>query len=91
MQAKPEDTQVTFHYINGHAESFSVPIAAGEFYNQLSANPKYITFHLFDQSVIVCLDKVVKIEVRQSFAEVQGSGIFPNSQRIMALQRGAMR
>lgn len=86
-------TQVTFYYLNGEAESFQITISSAEFYQQLLMCDRlnWLGLHLIDQTVVVSLDKVVKIEVEPPCPELEVEGTLPDSNRITALQRGARR
>ncbi len=50
----------------------------------------WLTFHLIDQTVMVNMAKVDKVELKPPVPELQGQGIFLNSQRVTALHRGAV-
>ncbi|MEM1170322.1 MAG: hypothetical protein AAGJ08_14900 [Cyanobacteria bacterium P01_H01_bin.35] len=91
--AQENSTEVTFYYINGHTEIFSLPINAQQFQAQLQQLLKqpWITLHLTDQTVCICSDKVMKIEIKPPINQMQGEGVFANSQRITALQRNVGR
>ncbi|MGK7918538.1 MAG: hypothetical protein AB4080_00810 [Trichodesmium sp.] len=91
--AQETTTQVTFYYIDGNTEIFSVPINAQEFQAQLQQllQQSWMTFHLLDQTVCICTEKVMKIEIKPPINQMQGAGVFPNSQRITTLQRNAAR
>lgn len=91
MQTKPTATQLTFYYENGQAETLSVPVAAGELGEQLQQmlNQPWLTFHLAEQTVMISTQKVIKLEIKPAIAQLQGEGIFSNTQRVTALQRGA--
>ncbi|WP_026793535.1 MULTISPECIES: hypothetical protein [Planktothrix] len=85
-------TQITFYYDNGQEESFSVPIPPVELVQQLPEllHQAWLTFHLIDQTVMVNMAKVDKVELKPPVPELQGQGIFLNSQRVTALHRGAV-
>ncbi|MGD1809682.1 hypothetical protein ACP6PL_30250 [Dapis sp. BLCC M126] len=91
--AQESSTEVKFYYIDGHTETFSLPINAQEFQTELQQLLKqpWITFHLIDQTVCICTEKVMKIEIKPPINQMQGEGVFPNSQRITALQRNVAR
>jgi hypothetical protein len=84
-------TQVTFHYVEGHAETFTLPMPAREFQEEVLnlLNQPWLTFHLNDQTVFICTTRLVKVEIKPPIPELQGQGIFPNSQRLTTMQRGA--
>lgn len=85
-------TQITFYYDNGHDETFSIPIPAAELAPLLSQllNQAWLTFHLVDQTVMINMAKVEKVELKPPVMELEGEGIFLNSQRVTALHRGAV-
>lgn len=85
-------TQITFYYDNGHEEAFSLPIPATELAQQLSElfNQLWITFHLADQTVMINMAKVEKIEFKPPIAEIEGEGVVHNVLRITALHKGAV-
>ncbi len=91
--AQETSTEVTFYYIDGNTETFSLPINAQQFQAQLQQLLKqpWITFHLIDQTVCICTEKVMKIEIKPPINQMQGEGVFANSQRITALQRNVGR
>ncbi|NJK39011.1 MAG: hypothetical protein HC825_12525 [Oscillatoriales cyanobacterium RM1_1_9] len=92
MQADESSTQITFHYENGHAETLSVPTSSAELGQQLPQmlNQPWLTFHLIDQTISICMAKVLKVEVKPPIPHLRGEAIFPESQRVTALQRGAV-
>ncbi|MBD2039448.1 hypothetical protein [Microcoleus sp. FACHB-672] len=93
MPSQDSTTQVTFHYVHGQSESFSITKTPQEFYQQLqiASEQNWITLHLSDQSVVIRLDKVAKVEVKPPFPEIAGDGVFPDAKRVTALTRGAAR
>jgi hypothetical protein len=90
-QDKENTTQVTFHYVEGHTETFTIPIPAQEFQEEVLnlLDQPWLTFHLNDQTVFICTARLVKVEVKPAIPELQGSGIFPNSLRVSTMQRAA--
>lgn len=87
--AQNNSTQVTFYFEDGHSEAFNVPVVSATFGRELPellAQP-LLTFHLTDQTVVICTAKVIKIEIKPALNELQGGGIFPNCQRVTAMQR----
>lgn len=84
-------TEVTFYYDNGQSDAFTIPVAPEEFREQLQLllERPWLTFHLFDQTVVVCMARVVKVEVKPPMAEIVGIGVFHNSQRVTAMSRSA--
>ncbi|NEP40733.1 MULTISPECIES: hypothetical protein [Okeania] len=91
--AQESSTEIILYYINGNSETFSLPINSQQFQTilpQLLQQP-WITFHLIDQTVCISTEKVMKIEIKPPINQMQGEGIFANSQRITPLQRNATR
>ncbi|WP_293333483.1 hypothetical protein [Microcoleus sp. CAWBG58] len=90
-QDKENTTQVTFHYVEGHTETFTVPMPAQEFQEEVLnlLNQPWLTFHLVDQTVFICTARLVKVEVKPAIPELQGQGIFSNSLRVSTMQRAA--
>ncbi|MGK7899955.1 MAG: hypothetical protein AB4352_00820 [Hormoscilla sp.] len=84
-------TQVTFYYDNGESEAFNLPVPPAEFKKQVNLllERPWLTFHLFDQTVFVCMARVVKVEVKPPLSEIVGVGVFPNADRVTNMQRGA--
>ncbi|MEZ2228862.1 MULTISPECIES: hypothetical protein [unclassified Microcoleus] len=84
-------TQVTFYYVEGQAETFTISMPARDFQEEVMnlLSQPWLTFHLNDQTVFICTSRVVKVEIKPAIPELQGQGIFPNSQRVTTMQRGA--
>lgn len=93
MQSQYTETQITFHYENGSEESFSLPLTSQEVYQQLqlAIESPLLTFHLYDRSVVIRFDRVLKVEVFPAFPEVQGDGVFPDAQVVTAMRRATRR
>lgn len=91
--AQENITEITFYYIEGHTETFSLPMNSQQFKDELPnlLTQPWITFHLIDQTVCICTEKVIKIEIKPPINQLEGEGIFANTQRITALQRNATR
>ena len=85
-------TQITFYYDNGHEETFSVPIPSVELVQQLPQllNQSWLTFHQIDQTVMINMAKVEKLELKPPVPQLQGEGFFFNVQRVTALHRGTL-
>ncbi|MBE9123119.1 MULTISPECIES: hypothetical protein [Microcoleaceae] len=90
-QDKENTTQVTFHYVEGHTETFTIPIPASEFQEEVLQllNQPWLTFHLVDQTVFICTARLIKVEIKPAIPELQGQGIFSNSMRVSTMQRAA--
>lgn len=96
MQDRAEQLlQVTFYYLNGQSESFTVPREPDE--DETSQDVRMEFRHLLkqdwwvmqleDQTVMVNMANVAKVEVRPSLVQQHGEGIFLNVERITALNR----
>ncbi|MEG3936808.1 hypothetical protein QT995_01400 [Microcoleus sp. S36b_A3] len=90
-QDKENTTQVTFHYVEGHTETFTIPIPASEFQEEVLQllNQPWLTFHLVDQTVFICTARLIKVEIKPAIPELKGQGIFSNSMRVSTMQRAA--
>ncbi len=93
MVIQETGTQVTFHYVYGQSETFSISAKPQDFYRQLqlASDSGWLTLHLSDQTVAIFINKVVKVEVKPPLPELKGDGFLPNAKRVSALQRGAAR
>ena len=91
--AQDTNIEVTFFYVEGHTESFRLPINEQQFQEKLPQllQESWITFHLIDQTVCIRTEKVMKIEIKPPLNQMQGELVFANTQRITALQRNAAR
>lgn len=91
MQAENSFTEVTFYYVSGASESFDIPITPDAFQQQLQSllNQPWLTLHLFDRTVLICIAQVMKVEVKPPIVEIQGEGVFADAQRVTALTHGA--
>ena len=91
--SQESNTEVTFYYIDGNIERFSLPVNVQQFQAQLQEllQQPWITFHLMDQTVCIYTEKVMKIEIKPPINQMQGEAVFANSLRITALQRNASR
>ncbi|MBC6477668.1 MAG: hypothetical protein GDA56_07670 [Hormoscilla sp. GM7CHS1pb] len=91
MPSQQDTTQVTFYYDNGESEAFNLPVPPAEFKKQVNLllERPWLTFHLFDQTVFVCMARVVKVEASPPLSEIVGVGVFPKADRVTAMQRGA--
>ena len=90
MESQDSFTEITFHYVNGETESFDLPITPEAFAEQLPdlLNQPWVALHLLDQTVVVFMAQVLKVEVKPPIPEVQGLGVFSDAQRVTALSRG---
>jgi hypothetical protein len=89
-------TQLTFHYVNGQSESFNVfPSLEGDGTQQtfqlevrhlLQKDWWIVT--LPEQTVLINIDNVLKVEVKPPMEQLQGEDVFSNAERVTALNRG---
>ena len=93
MYAEEYSTQVTFFTNDGNVESFSIPHTPQEFYQQLqlAGDSQWFVLHLFDRSVVIRMEAIVKIEVTPAFAELQGEGTISEAQEVTFMTRAARR
>jgi hypothetical protein len=84
-------TEITFFYDTGESESFSLPIAPEEFQKQVNLllERPWLTFHLFDRTIWICMARVVKVEVKPELSGIVGVGVFPNVEEMTTIQRGS--
>jgi hypothetical protein len=93
MQNQTDFTQLTFHYLNGQTESFVVPALDDESRHDMRLEVRHILqkdwwlINLEDQTVMINIANVIKVEVRPSLNQLQGEGIFSNAERVSALNR----
>jgi hypothetical protein len=89
-------TQLTFHYMNGQSESFNLYASAeveGEAQISTQLEVRHILkkdwwiLHLPDQSVFINVENVVKLEMTPPMMQLQGEDVFPNAERVTALNR----
>ncbi|NEP44381.1 MAG: hypothetical protein F6K35_36230 [Okeania sp. SIO2H7] len=91
--AKENNTQVTFYYIDGQTETFSIPMSPEDFQQQLPSllQKRWLTFHLIDQTVCLATERVVKFEIKPPISQLQGASVLSDCQRVTALQRSSAR
>lgn len=95
MQSQDGITQITFHYLDGHSESFSLTedvLEAGTLQGmQLEMRhllkKEWWILHLPEQTVLINVANVTKVEVKPPIAQLRGEDVFPDAERITALNR----
>ncbi|MBD2183283.1 hypothetical protein H6S82_19180 [Planktothrix sp. FACHB-1355] len=89
MSIPPGYTQLTFHYIHGQTEAFNIPVSPEEFQQQMQSvlEKPLFTLHLRDQTVVIRTAEVIKVEIKPPLSQLEGEGVFPNSERVTALTR----
>ncbi|MEB3339082.1 MAG: hypothetical protein VKJ46_16540 [Leptolyngbyaceae bacterium] len=89
--------QITFHYMNGQSESFSVssPVDEAGTLTQQDIQQEIRQFlkedwwmlKLMDETVVIQASNVLKVEIKPPMASIQGHGVLSNAQRVTALNR----
>jgi hypothetical protein len=95
MQTEVSYTQFTFYYINGQSESFNVfeqtddPALQG-FPQEMRRflEKEWWILNLPEQTVMINVANVVKVEIKPVMSQLHGEGIFNNVERVTALNRG---
>lgn len=89
MQSPENFTEVTFYYQNGETEAYELPVAPESFAQQLQdlLNQSWLTLHLFDKTTLIHTAQINKVEVKPVMSQLQGQGVFPEVQRVTALNR----
>lgn len=95
MYQSGRSTQITFHYMNGHSESFNLhaPIENDGTDATLQLEVRHILkkdwwiINLPEQTVFVNIDNVVKIEVKPAIADLRGEDVFTNAERVTTMTR----
>jgi hypothetical protein len=86
-------TQIAFHYLDGHTETFSIsnPEDVVETQQELRQelrrlfdHPWWI-LHLPDQTICINTTNVSKVEIKPAIPYLQGDNVFPNAERVTAL------
>lgn len=99
MNSQDSLTQLTFHFINGQAESFNVlqqgeglvtPQNLQQEIAQLLDKP-WCILHLPEQTICINTANVLKVEMKPSLSELQGEGVFSDVRRVTALSRSGQR
>ncbi len=95
MEAEANRIQITFHYVNGHTESFYIhdPVDDGLIRQQIQQEMRrtleqpWWILHLAEQTVYVNTANVLKVEMCPSVNRIQGEGVFDPAERVTALSR----
>jgi hypothetical protein len=85
-------SQITFHYIGGSTESFDIygePEDSTPQGIQLEMrhllNKDWWVLSLPEQTVMVNIDNVLKVEMKPTIEALHGEGVFANAERVTAL------
>jgi len=86
-------TQVTFHLQNGEQEAFSLPMTPEMFLKQfqISIEAPLLVFQLFDQTICIKTESIIKLDIEPPCSGVTGSFLFANAERVTAMTRGSWR
>ncbi|WP_416673052.1 hypothetical protein [Egbenema bharatensis] len=95
MYTESSYTQFTFYYLNGQSESFNVfeqsddPTVPGlQMEMRRFLEKDWWILNLPEQTVMINVANVVKVEVKPVMNQLHGEGIFNNVERVTALNRG---
>lgn len=87
-------TQLTFYYLNGQSETFNVfdhpedyTIQGVQLEMRRFLEKDWWILNLPEQTVMINVDNVVKVEVKPVMTQLHGEGIFSNAERVTALNR----
>lgn len=96
-QVTTTPVQITFHYLNGQSESFSIlpPGSDGEPTTRQDIRQEMRRFlkedwwviQLMDETVFIKASNVLKVELKPPVASLEGEGILSHAQRVTALNR----
>lgn len=91
-------TEITIHFLDGRNEAYTIyePVAATEaagaaqFADRLPAmlQQSWWILHLGDQTVLINLSNVIKIEVKPGLPHLTGEGVLSQVDRATALRQG---
>lgn len=91
---------VTFHYADGQSDAFHVDLSStrtGSTPQDASAAIRHLldrswwAFQLGDQTVIIRMENVTRVEIVPPALNFQGEGVFGRASRVTALTRGGAR
>jgi hypothetical protein len=87
--------QVTFHYLDGHSESFTLQqdVVDADTSQGFQLEMRHLLrkewwiLHLPEQTVMINVANVTKVEVKPPMLQLKGEDVFPFAERITALNR----
>ncbi|MBD2061700.1 hypothetical protein NDI37_03975 [Funiculus sociatus GB2-A5] len=96
MHSQSGATQLTFHYIDGNTESFTIyePAEAIESQQEMRQEVRRLLdkswwiLHLAEETVFINTANIIKVEVKPSMPHLHGEDVFANAERVTALTRG---
>lgn len=87
-------SQLTFYYTNGQSESFNISVNPEEetpqdFRLEIRhfLQKDWWILNLPEQTVMINVANVVKLEIKPVIQQIQGQGVFTNAERVTALNR----
>ncbi|GAB4233464.1 MAG: hypothetical protein Kow00121_61440 [Elainellaceae cyanobacterium] len=87
-------SQLTFYYLNGQSESFNIfePMEDDTVQGLNLELKRFLEkdwwiLNLPEQTVMINVDNVVKVEVKPVMQQLHGEGVFNNAERVTALNR----
>ncbi len=96
MQSQATYNQLTFHYLDGRSESFNFfePATADDGTQQSFQievrkllQQDWWILHLPEQTVFINVANITKIEAKPTMPQIIGDGVFPDAERVTALNR----
>lgn len=95
MQSQDGYTQLTFHYVDGRSESFTVyePLEDDRASQGLHLEVRHLLekdwwiVNLAEQTVFINIDNVVKVEVKPAIPDLRGEGVFSNADQVTTINR----
>ncbi|MBF2078235.1 MAG: hypothetical protein IGR76_06870 [Synechococcales cyanobacterium T60_A2020_003] len=87
--------QITFHYLDGHSESFTLhqEVIDAENSQEFQLEVRHLLrkewwiLHLPEQTVLINIANVTKVEVKPPMPQLKGEDVFPLAERMTALSR----
>lgn len=88
-------TQLTFHYLDGHSEAFTVQeeVIDADTNQGFQLEMRHLLgkewwiLHLPEQTVMINVANVTKVEVKPPIPQLKGQDVFPFAERVTALNR----
>jgi hypothetical protein len=95
MYSQDGYTQLTFHYIDGRSESFTVYEPIEDATNPAGVHLEvrhllekdWWIVNLEEQTVFINIDNVIKVEVKPAIPNIRGEGVFSNADQVTTINR----
>lgn len=95
-ETQAASTQITFHYLNGHSESFNVHHLTEEGATRQDIrqemrrflNENWWVVKLPEETIFINASQVLKVEMKPPIPLLEGEGVLSEAERITALNRG---